>query len=150
MIRMRFPFLGSFFTKTKRSLADQRNACRYKPIHDELTMGWWEDGQFHTVNCRILDISMGGLCLVSPVLPNGIPLVSLRLERTADGEPGAWVQCEVVRSRPLSKRADSPHKMQLRFSDCCTYDFFQTVTAGGAIEFRDVDVAPEFDPCDWR
>lgn len=129
--------------------ADRRASCRYAPVSDAVTMGWWEDGQYRTQPCSLLDISMGGLGLRSAVAPQGVAEVGVKVGVGPEIEDREWVPVDLVRIIPL-RRKGGPFKIQLRFRGSCPYEFFRDITAGGAIEVRILDAAPEFDPRYWR
>ncbi len=140
--------LFNVFHNHKDRGADRRNACRYAPVSDAVTMGWWQGGVYRTQACHLLDISMSGMGVRSNVTPEGVKEVGIKAGVGPGIEEREWVPLDVVRVIPLKR--NGPFKVQLRFRGSCPYEFFRDITAGGAIEVRILDAAPEFDPRYWR
>jgi hypothetical protein len=140
--------LFSTFLDRWHASGDRRAACRYAPVHDAVTMRWTQDGSCRTQSCKLLDISLSGMSVLSQVAPEGAREVDIKSGTDPEAEDRPWVSLQLVRVVPLKRKG--PFKVQLRFPEGCPYDLFREITAGDAFEGRIANTAAEFDPRYWR
>ena len=103
---------------------DRRASSRFAVVHEQAWIGWWDDAVWHELPARLLNLSAGGLMLVSL----GAPSTSEKAWICLDGAHRTeWIEGVVLAQRFLPS---GERELRLRFSEVCPYAFFDLAIYG--------------------
>ena len=101
---------------------ERRNAHRYAPARDNISLGWWEGREFRSIAARLRNLSLSG-ALVQLEKGAANPAGVKAWICLADQSPTHWVQAKTVEVCPESP--ETPCVLRLEFLDAFPYESFK-------------------------
>jgi len=99
---------------------DRRSAPRFPVVEDRIWLGWWDDREFQTLGCRLLNISRTGAALLSPELLR--PATDVWFSIVDPCWCGS-AQAIVIGQEPVVSGLNG-HRIRLKFTNACPDDLF--------------------------
>ena len=105
---------------------DRRGACRHAVLNEDASLGWWQNANFTSTPCRIIDISVNGFRVASQRHPGVKEGQSVWLHPQGLS-PDSWTEGIVVSIRkPFLRECQVRIKLLTPFP----YDWFKMLVHG--------------------
>lgn len=123
--------------RRKNSGSDRRITQRYEAGGTPVLLTWRDMEEYHTIEGRLQDISLGGVSALTPETPPpGVPIWF----RLRNDDRSEWILAAVVGSGRSGLFGRGPRVLRLRFHESCPYDVFKAAIEG----FTQESLDPEF------
>jgi hypothetical protein len=110
---------------------ERRKSVRHKAVEYRLWMAWWQQHDFVVLSAELVNISEGGVLVITAEAPEEGQSVWMRLEGT---EPIADVRAETLEVAPAGSSGNS--LVRLKFTARCPADFYETAVEGLVYSLR--------------
>jgi hypothetical protein len=104
---------------------DRRRSERHDAVEYRLWIAWWQQHEFVVLSAELVNISEGGVLVITAEAPEEGQSVWMRLEGT---EPIADVRAVTLEIAPAGSSGNS--LVRLQFTVPCPANFYETAVAG--------------------
>jgi hypothetical protein len=129
-----------FDEKSAELSANRRQSERHAAAEDQAWIGWWEGRLYRKARALLVDISHGGLKLISESPPPRKTSIWICVAGAHETE---WVEGETLE---VIRRNDGTGEVRVKFREVCPYAFFEVVAFGQELDSGEHTVVPG----DWK